>query len=192
MREKNFKIGQIHGKVKTQTGYCENEIRNQLFLIGKVHIQLKKNFAIYVRLVSYEFPLGHNRGKCIDLLGYDREFNPWIFELKKENTNDGVAKTIAQINGYAESFDKIKIHVAKEIEEAYLINGFKFSDRVKKCILIPNEYYIDRLAEIKSQKLDDLYFCSFARINIYDSKNKVDLISKSIGKGYISLKVINK
>src|SRR5208282_1707751 len=43
------------------------------------------------RIVGYEVPLwkrGNNRDQCMDLLGYDCMYKPWIIELKTGNSTD--------------------------------------------------------------------------------------------------------
>jgi len=67
-------------------------------------------------LVGYEVPLLGStfKGNCMDLLGYDKDHNPYIFELKVDLSNKKLDKIVTQINDYADKF--IIVHDAIEDE----------------------------------------------------------------------------
>lgn len=191
MREKDYKIGRVHGRVTTKTKKGENEIRNQVFLIGQVMIEVERDVALPIRIIAYEFPLGGGRDNCIDLLGYDEKHNPWIFELKKENTRDSIKKMIEQVNCYAEKFADIIPSVAKEISKVYFLNNFSLTKNIRKVILIPREYYNNRDLTLPNHN-QGIFFCSFARIkSLYDDDGQVNLLSKTIKSGWIRLRIMN-
>ena len=65
-------------------------------LVGSLTLDYGGMGKINIRLVGYEVPLttGQSRGYCMDLLGYDKEFNPYIIELKTSITSDTIDKVI--------------------------------------------------------------------------------------------------
>lgn len=192
MRKKDYKIGRVHGRVTTKTKKGENEIRNQVFLIGQVMIEEKQGVTLPIRIISYEFPLGSKRDNCIDLMGYDKKHNPWIFELKKENTKDSIEKMVNQVNCYADKFSNIIHLVAEEISRVYFLENFNLTTNIRKVILIPREYYNNRSLKLPNAN-QGILFCTFARIKpLYDSDGRVNLLNKTIKTGCIRLRVMNK
>ena len=72
-RTRDFKIGCFHGKLNPEDGSIEASLRNELFLIGMLRMEITRAESRSIRLLAYELPLqtGRPRGQCIDLLGYD-------------------------------------------------------------------------------------------------------------------------
>ena len=105
-RTEDFKIGYVHGKVFAQKGDSEAQLRNELFLIGMLKVEITRKESIDIRLVAYEMPLqtGQSRGQCIDLLGYDQNKKPWIIEVKKKSSGEKIDRIIKQINVYEKIF----------------------------------------------------------------------------------------
>ena len=101
-RTKDFRIGCFHGKPDPEDGSIEARLRNELFLIGMLRMQITRAESRSIRLVAYELPLqtGRPRGQCIDLLGYDENKVPWIIELKKSTSRERLGEVVKQIRRY--------------------------------------------------------------------------------------------
>jgi hypothetical protein len=193
-RQKNYKIGTIHGKTLTENRACENEIRNQLYFIGELRLKWSKTTTTRIRLIGYETPLGHNRDNCIDLLGYDEEHNPYLIELKKQDTSDIFQDIINQLGRYETDFKKILQRVSAEIADTFLFREFNLTDKIIKIALIPREYYKnDKIIPVPPYKKCGVIFCSFARMKkIYDDNGYVCIADQAKNRGYISLRIENQ
>jgi hypothetical protein len=190
VRESNFKIGCFHGKLDPKNG-SEAKIRNDIYLTGMVEIRQTNKTSILIRLVAFEMPLTkiHKRNKCIDLLGYDKNFKPYIVELKKPKSPESVDKIIRQIDGYAERFDECCHYVEKEIRKRYLWNDFKFStERVGKIFLASRQFFEDK--HFESFEKIGIFACSFSKIK--ENFDNLDILSKCGSKGVVGLKIHNK
>lgn len=171
MRSQGFKIGMYHGKTLPDDDRREYKIQRDLFLIGKVKLNFSKNKTTVVRVFAYEVPLqdGVARGECADLLGYDKDFNIYIFELKRGTNQEALQEVINQINGYATTIVKKLPQIEKEFKAAFLLRSRSISFKksvVKKIILAPREYYDDseNRACIKKYLKGDILFGYFGRI----------------------------
>lgn len=194
-RSEDFKIGCFHGKLFAEDRGSEAQLRNELFLIGMLKVEITRRTSIDIRIVAYEMPLqtGQSRGNCIDLFGYDKDKRPWIIELKKKSSFDNIEKIKKEINGYARSFQKIRGYVEKEIREKFHWNDFKFSEGTGKIILAGREFFQKR--NLKREKLESyksgIYYCSFGRIQDEIKKGKVVLLENN-KRGVVNLAVQNK
>src|SRR3990172_8633171 len=108
LREGNFKLGCIHGRITAQKKDSEADIQRNVFLSQKLKIVKSRNEEIIIRLFGYEVPLEKKtRGKCVDLIGYDKDHNLYLIELKKDDSKEQIDKVIRQLNGYADDVEKI-------------------------------------------------------------------------------------
>ena len=192
MRTEDFKIGCFHGKLVPEDSSIEATLRNELFLIGMLKMEITRAESKDIRLVAYEMPLetGQSRGRCIDLLGYDRNKKPWIIELKKKRSSDSIDQIIKQINDYEDMFQEIRDYVEDEIRKRNHWNEFKFSEGTGKIILAGREFFKNiRLGSCKSL---GIYCCSFSRIQDEMKEEKVALLENNKGKGFVSLTIHNK
>lgn len=144
LRKEEYRIGNYRGKILYEDDKREYKIQRDLYLIGKVRLIFPNSNKIDVRLFAYEVPLCQepSRGKCIDLLGYDKDFNIYIFELKRADNSEVLPKVIDQINDYCDKLKQILSHVEREFLEAFLLKNITFGKkRIKKIILAPRRYY---------------------------------------------------
>jgi hypothetical protein len=142
-RTHGFKIGVYHGKTLPEDDKREYKIQRDLFLIGKVKLNFSKENTIKVKIFAYEVPIeeGASRVKCIDLLGYDKDFNIYIFELKRTQ-GDPLEKVVNQINDYSKKIIKKLDQIESEFKDAFLFQNISFNKAcIKKIILAPREYY---------------------------------------------------
>ena len=192
IRKTNFKIGCVHGNVFAKTRDSEAQLRNELFLIGMLKVEITRKETIDIRLVAYEMPLqmGQSRGRCIDLLGYDQNKKPWIIELKKKSSNENIDQIKKQIDDYEDIFQKIRGHVEDEIRKKFHWNEFNFSEGTGKIILAGREFFHQEKS-LESYKSLGIYCCSFSRIQSEIKERKVVLLEKN-KQGIVNLRIHNK
>ena len=192
MRTEDFKIGCFHGKLVPEDSSIEATLRNELFLIGMLKMEITRAESKDIRLVAYEMPLetGQSRGRCIDLLGYDQDKKPWIIELKKKRSSDSIDQIIKQINDYEDMFQEIRDCVENEIRQKYHWHEFNFSEGTGKIILAGREFFGDM--SLDSCKSLGIYCCSFSRIQDEMKEGKVVLLENNKGRGFVSLTIHNK
>lgn len=201
-RKENFMIGTFHGTLNPKDQSSEAKLRNDIYLVGMLHLNLSKIAIKKIRLVSYEMPLENkSRGKAIDLFGYDQGWIPYIIELKKENSTEDLNKIFLQLDEYSEIFEnnnndmnnKIKEKIEKEIGEKYHIPNFAFKEPVKKVVLIPRSYYNDKEKEIEKCDIDKFFICSIGKIDKEtDDNGNINLIERLGSTGRVNLKIHNK
>jgi hypothetical protein len=195
-RKKNFKIGCFHGKLNPKDASSEAKLRNDLYLIGMLYLNITRTNVRKIRLIGYEVPLveGQKRGQCIDLLGYDQEYDPYIIELKKKDSKEDLAKIIKQISKYEEYFQNSKHYIEEEIQNKFHWPDFRFSDEPRKIILTDRSYFKGRaIAEYRSYISSALYICSIAKVkSINDTDENLVLLEKLGSKGYVNLKIENR
>lgn len=189
-RKKDFKIGSFHGKLLPEKCNSEAKLRNDLYLVGMLYINVTRTEIIKIRLIGYEIPLGR-RGDRVDLLGYDEVHNPYLIELKKDNTNEDLDQIMEQVHRYERQFNDIKTAIRDEYRMKFHWPDFEFSGQVKKIILAHREFYKDKSP--KDYGAADVYICSFAGLkDIYDANGNVIVLDKRGAKGYVSLKIENR
>lgn len=192
VRTKDFKIGCFHGRLNPDEQSREAVLRNQLYLIGSLKIEKSNTDSIAIRFMGYELPLqtGQKRGECIDLFGYDKDKNPYIIELKVDDSNEKIQAVIdGQLEPYKEMFRDCKDGIEKEIQDKYFWPDFKLTENIQTVILSFREFYKGKTIP----KNGDAYICSFSRIpHLEQDKQEIDLLSRFGSKGSISLKWENK
>lgn len=153
LRKKDFRLGKIHGKTSPQKKCSEATVQRNLFLGQRITIVRKRDGRSnpVIRIFSYETPLEKvSRGRCIDLLGYDREKNLYIFELKSEDSTEELSKVNSQIKDYANTLIKIKEYIEQEFNEEFFFT-VEFKE-IKKVVVAPRKFYKN-----KKNKGDDNY-----------------------------------
>lgn len=162
-RKSNFRIEQIHGKPPSKTSH-EARIRNYIFGSRILLIKHSRTHETRIRVIGYEVPIyarGKKRDECIDLLGYDADFQPWIIELKIGKSAEQLNDVVSQVNRYSTAFaEGIKKSVEIEIQSRLLWRSFKFSGAVNKMILADRSFF--KNYKDKPENADDIAFCSFS------------------------------
>jgi len=190
VRKKDFKIGSFHGKLLPEDRSSEAKIRNDLYLVGMLRINLTRKESINIRLIGYEIPLGR-RGDRLDLIGYDEDHHPFLIELKKDSTNEDLNQIMQQVHRYERQFKDIKIAIRDEFRMRFHWPEFEFTDKAKKMILAHREFYKDK--STKDYRSSDVYICSFSGLkDIYDADGNVIVLDKRGSKGFVSLKIENR
>ena len=142
LRKKDFRLGQIHGKTSPKKKPSEATVQRKLFLGQRITIVRKRDnrFNPVIRLFAYEVPLEKvSRGHCIDLLGYDKEKNLYIFELKQKDSTEKLSKVNNQIKDYAEKLATIKECIEHEFNKTFFFTvGFK---EIRKIVVAPHKFY---------------------------------------------------
>ena len=191
LRTSDFKIGCFHGKLNPVKLESEAQLRNEVYLTGNLKIVVSKNESIYIRLLAYELPLEKEkpRGRCIDLLGYDAKWKPYIIELKDGDSTMTIEDTIKEVMGYAKDFESIRKHIENEVKEKFFYPDFNFSNGVGKVILAPRSFYKDKKIPVYDDQFN-VYICSFGGLQ-YEGHTP-PILEKCGSKGYVSLKVEKK
>ena len=189
IRKENFKICTFHGTMDPEKGSKEAKLRNALYLIGNLNLLISRTESVNIRIIGYEIPI-ENRGKRIDLIGYDKDRNPWIIELKAHDSKERIDEIIQQINGYEIIFKTQIDAIEKEFTDKCFLN-ISLTRKIKKMILAPREFYENQ--EKKTYpKMDEIVVCSIARIKeVFDSLDNFTLGSKLGDYDRINLKVEN-
>ncbi len=189
-RKNDFKIDYFHGKLIPEKLGCESRLRNDLYFIGMVQVEISKRKKINIKLIAYEMPLKDKvkRSECIDLFGYDQNLKPWIIELKLEESSEKLFTVIKQINRYSNAFIKCKQSIQEEICQRFHWESFSFSEGIRKIILAERGFFKEKLPN--KYIPSDIYCCSFARINA--TKNGKVILLKNNKKGIVRLKIENK
>ncbi|MFA5118804.1 MAG: hypothetical protein WC695_08155 [Candidatus Omnitrophota bacterium] len=158
LRKRDFKLGQIHGRLQAENDKSEAQIQRTVFLSQKLKIWRKRNEATTVRIFGYEVPLktGCTRGECIDLIGYDKDYNLYLIELKKKESQERIPDIIEQLNGYENSIKQILPYIKEEFKNEYFL-PINF-EAVKKIILAPREFYETRKKDLIPGSIEYAYF----------------------------------
>ncbi len=158
LRKKDYRFGQLHGKLQAGNSASEAQIQRTVFLSQKLKICRKRDEIVLVRIFGYEVPLKQScsRGQCIDLIGYDKDHNLYLIELKKKESQERIADIIEQLNGYEESIKCILSNIEEEFKREYFLPiNFK---AIKKIILAPREFYEKKKKELLSGSIEYAYF----------------------------------
>ncbi|MDD3665958.1 MAG: hypothetical protein PHQ65_11885 [Bacteroidales bacterium] len=189
-RKKHFKIGTFHGTLNPVDGSKEAKLRNVIYLIGNLLLPLTNTKKIKIRVIGYEIPI-ENKGKRIDILGYDSELNPWIIELKADSSNEKIADIVNQINDYANILPLLLPGITNEFKNKFFLD-LKLTNNIKKIILAPREYYLKQ-DKTSYPLVSDIYLCSLARLQkVFDSENNLILDSKLNQFDELTLKIENR
>jgi len=159
IRTGDLKIGQYHGKRDPSNKRSEAKIQRLLYENQLITIVTERNAAkhITIRVFGYEVQLeeGKSRGRCIDLLGYDKELNLYVIELKKEASQEKLSKVEKQVAEYLECVRKMQILIEKEFHMSYFLQvAFR---SIRTIILAPHKFYD---GERKGMQRAD-YYCYF-------------------------------
>jgi len=176
LREKNFKLGCLHGKLQAEDKNSEAHIQRTIFLSQRIKVKRKRNSASIVRVFGYEVPLekGKSRGRCVDLMGYDEDCNLYIIELKKKEAKDKIEDVICQINDYEKSVKEILPQIQKEFKNAFLFPiEIKFKS-IKKMIIAPREFYEGKKKLLTDKTIEYGHFLD-KDINIREPRNIVNI-----------------
>jgi len=160
LRKRDYKLGQIHGRLNPKKGKSEAETQRKVFLSQRITICRSRDFAknTSIRLFGYEMPLGFRRDLCVDLVGYDRGMNLYVIELKKGASREDIVKINKQVNRYAEKVGQIKANIEKDYKEAFFYPQ-KFRE-IKKIVLAPREFYSAINWGRRDPSIEYLYFRS--------------------------------
>jgi len=162
-RKSDFKIEQIHGKNPSESSH-EARIRNYIFGARSLLINHTGDNKTNIRIIGYEVPIysrEKKRDECIDLVGYDESFHPWIIELKIGESSERLADVVSQVNRYANDFDEgIRVPVQDEVRARLLWPTFSFEGRANRMILADRSF-AGHKENLKTS--DDIVLCSFSR-----------------------------
>ncbi len=189
-RKENFKIGTFHGILKPEQGSKEAKLRNALYLIGNLYLPITNSEGIKIRIIGYEIPI-ENRGKRIDLIGYDTEKNPWIIELKADSSNEKISVIIEQVNGYSSILPSLLPGIKEEFLDKFFLE-LKLTDNIQKMILAPREFF-EQQEKNSYPKMQEIYLCSIARVKeIFDSEGNLTLDTKLNQFDELTMKIENR
>ena len=174
LRKKDFRLGKIHGKTSPQKKRSEATVQRKLFLGQRITIVRKRDGRSnpVIRLFAYEVPLVENvsRGRCIDLLGYDRDKNLYIFELKIERSTEKLSKVNSQIKDYANTLIKIKEDIEREFNEEFFFT-VEFKE-IKKIVVAPCKFYKKKKNKGVDNYEGDIEYLYYADPSVFE---KVDI-----------------
>ncbi len=176
LRKQDFRLGRIHGKLQAENDKSEAQIQRTVFLSQKVKIWRKRNEATVVRIFGYEVPLktGCTRGECVDLMGYDKDFNLYLIELKKEESTEKIPDIIKQLDDYEQSVKQILPYIESEFRREYFL-PIEFKKEIKKMILAPKEFYKLRLKYLFPDSIEYAYFGDRIHINKRDPGEEINI-----------------
>lgn len=174
LRTAGFRMGTYRGKQLDEKDTREYKIQRDLYLIGNIRLVFSNERFMTVRMVGYEFPLYHiSRGRSCDLIGYDRDFNIYLFEVKKWNNREGLKRAVEELDDYSKAFKEISKYVEEEFHKVFFIKAnFK---KIIKIVLAPKEYYDkqEQNKEYLKSYNGDVRFGYFARVPSGETVNLV-------------------
>jgi hypothetical protein len=138
LRKSNFRFGCIHGKIEAVNNKSEAAIQRKVFSSPGIEINWSRHNKERIRLFGYEIPLltGANRVNCVDLMGYNKEYELYIIELKKKDSPEKLNDINNQINDYA---SKVSLSdIEQDFKDVFLFD-IKYKS-IKKLILAPREF----------------------------------------------------
>ena len=158
LRRQKFRLGRLHGKPQAKKTHSEAHIQRTVFLNQKLKLWLKRDKAVEIRIFAYEVPLEErtSRGECVDLMGYDKSRNLYLFELKKKKSSEKIKDIVEQINGYEEAVSRLLPDLEREFEEEFFF-PIKFCG-IKKFILAPREFFETRKDGLEDHSVYYSYF----------------------------------
>jgi len=177
-REEKFKLGQLHGKFLKEDNRSEAHIRQTIFLSQRLKLWRAKGETLVIRIFGYEIPLkaGCKRGECVDIMGYDREQNLYLIELKKDNSHEQIKKIAEQIKGYENDAREILPKIEDDFKNEFFFRiSFK---EIKKIVLAPREFYKEKgrkgEALVDRDAIEYAYFGD-SDIDHHDPKNVINI-----------------
>lgn len=192
-RDDDFKLLTLHGKLCVDNDSIYR-LRNDFFYIGGILLKQKDKKDIKVRLLGYKVPMKSEKkgGKFIALLGYDSEFNPYIFEMKSGNSPDKLKDVVNNLNEREKILkenrdnkdnENILKHISREVKEKLFWECFRFTSNIKKVLLADREYYKDK--QTNNELGSGVIFCAFDKW-----KDTEEIKDKAGGKGFIEVDVL--
>lgn len=194
-RKKNFKLGEFHGTLSPKNLESEAKLRNDIFLIGQIGLEVARTEKTIVRIIAKEMPLQEeiNRGNCIDLFGIDKNWIPYVIELKLKENKQKLIDIVKQVSDYSDLFEKARKFIEMEMEDKLFYKAFKFNGLPKKIILSENEYRNEiKLLSQYSINRDNLFFCKFSRTTDLKDSNGINLLDKRRSSGIVNLSIFKK
>lgn len=159
LRKEEFRLGQIHGRLQAKDKHSEAQIQRVVFLSQKIRLWRTMHEQADIRLFGYEVPLktGCHRGECVDIIGYDKDCNLYIFELKQKKYSKNTIEIKNQILSYANAVRTIKKSLEEAFEKEFHL-PIEFRD-IKSVLLAPKEFYKDKdLTQYKNYGIECAYF----------------------------------
>jgi len=195
-RTENFKLGEFHGKLNPEKSDSEAKLRNDIFLIGAIGLVWSNKVTTRIKILAKEMPLiqDQNRGECIDLFGIDKNWIPYIIELKLKNSTERITDAVNQVLNYEKLFKAIKDNIEVEMRDKLFYENFNFKGEPQKVILSESEFFegIDPIST-NYRNAKDLYMCTFYKTADIKNKNGyIDLIDRRGNTGIVNLGIRNK
>jgi hypothetical protein len=188
-RKRGFRLGQYHGKVLKPDDAREARIARDLYMAGSVSLEVARHVKPFVRLAGYEIPLGlGRRTRSVDLVGFDSAFRVYLIELKRADNAEPIEDIVEQVEGYAETFGRIRPFFQEEFSRAFF-HHTALGEEVIRIICAPSAFF-DRPGrgrrEFIKQYDGDALFCTFARFAAGDDLRLLDRPSP------VPLRVLNR
>lgn len=141
----DFKLGCWHGKLSTGPTERETKIQRHIFAVGSVRIFESSHVKRDIRIFGYEVPLGPGKGRVhsADLLGYDKNWDLYVIELKNNTNQEELSNAIEEVNRYENYLKISKGLVAREFREMLFLadRDFPGFNRLVKVIAAPKSFY---------------------------------------------------
>jgi hypothetical protein len=169
MSRTDYKLCTFHGTLLPSVGSSEAKLRNFIYLVGNLLIQQSRSLTIPIRVIGYEIPLD-KKFKRMDAIGYDKDFNLWIIELKAENSTEKLDLVMKQVEDYSKYViaNGLTKYFEREIYERYFFTPFKLNGQIKKMILAPREY-LDKNKGLITKTDPNLFICQFSKTTNYET-----------------------
>lgn len=146
-RTSGFCLGTYRGKRLDASDQREAKHQRDIYQIGSMMLRFarSRDKNPVVRIAAYEVPIYEHaaRTESIDLLGFDREFNIYLIELKRSKSSEPVSQVVNQIDRYIDGFEGIRDHLIKEFNDV-LYYPVKEFGKVNGLLLAPESYYRKR------------------------------------------------
>lgn len=179
LRREDFKLGCLHGIKDAKNKKSEANIQRTVFLSQRIKVRETKKDAPIIRIFAYEVPIeDYKRGRCVDLMGYDKSHNLYIIELKKKESQEKIKDVIEQVNSYAHAVNEIKSDIEKEFKDTFFFpEEFRFKE-TRKMIIAPREYFEGK----KNELTDDAIIYGYYRDQDITKREPKDIINIHIVK----------
>lgn len=164
VRTSGFRIGTIHGRLEPQKTGSEAMLQRNLYHRGSLELVRSKTNKTRVRLVAYEVPLKKGkRTDSVDLIGYDKDKNLYLIELKRGNSSEELRKVVGQVVDYREKFRGIQGDFVRELKDAFFFD-FPAKSSVRCLILAPREFYKKKKTELDKARQVGIDFAYFGHV----------------------------
>jgi hypothetical protein len=109
-------------------------------------------------------------------MGYDREQNLYLIELKKEKSSEKLEKIATQLDKYKDAVEEIRSAIEKDFEKEFFF-CVRFKE-IKKIVLAPREFYKEKErkgeALVNRDAIEYTYFRD-SDIDHHDPKNAINI-----------------